>query len=354
MGAKKDKVMQHSKQMIQKCKPYVIVFFVFLMCFIYGSVLNMSYNESKTNILKEARIVLEDVIDTDRDFRLKEINMFFSFRVSPNDTSKYIKIEKTGHPTVHIEKTDSVRQIPQMVAQNNAFQTALLQKNPIKTSRLDSLFHQKLQEEGIQARTAMQYTNNTTGETHYSNPGITSYKSFFALPKINTGIQDEITLQAFVKLSLYSIIYKGFVPMSGITIVWLLVLTLLLYIIFRKGKVIEVEKQVEVFVSDLSARPRMMIRVDIFLEADRNCLVYRDKEINLTNDYARFLTVLLSRPDYFATYDELITELYGNIEEKMGKNRLGQLVNRIRKEVLIQIPDIELEAVQGKGYQIPV
>ena len=346
---------QNSKQIKQKLRSYVAVFFIFSVCFVYGAVLNMFYNESKVSLLKDAGIVFEGIIDIDRDSRFKATNAPFSFKVLPNDTSdKPAKIERDGYPTIYLEKKDSIRKLPNTVLQNSTIQTFLLHENPIKISRLDSLFQQKLQDVGIQARTAVHYIDNTTGKTHFSNLDMADLKHFFAYPKINTGIQDEITLQAFVKLSLYSIISKGFVPMSGITIVWLLVLALLSYIAFRKRKVIEVEKQVEVFVSDLSAKPRMMIRADIFLETDRNCLVYDDREIDLTNDYARFLTVLLSRPDYFATYDELIPELYGNIEEKMGKKRLEQLTRRLRNNVLVQIPDMELETVLGRGYRIRV
>ena len=342
-------MMQHSKQIRRKCKPFVIAFFVLSVFFVYVAVVNMFYNESKASLLKDAGIVLEDVIDIDRELRLKETNQPYFFGVTPKDTSKYITMEREGHPTVYLEKTDSMRRIPRAIAFNNAMQTILLDENPIRISRLDSLFHQKLQEEGTQVRTAMQYTDNTTGQTYYSIPDSSSYKSFFACPKIHAGIQSEITLEAFVKLSPLVIVGKSFSPIVGITLIWLVLMGMLAYVAFHKPK----EKIMEVVVTEPFGRARIDVREDLCFDMDMGCFLYKEEEIKLTTHQAKFFGILFNDTTYFATYDNLIAGIYNKVENG-GKSRLEQLANRIRSNVLTQMPGMELETVSGRGYRLRV
>ena len=341
--------MQHSEQIRRKCKPFVIAFFVLSVFFVYVAVVNMFYNESKASLLKDAGIVLEDVIDIDRELRFKETNMPFYFSFSPKDTSKYVTMEREGHPTVYLEKEDSIRKLPNTVLQNIVLQSVLLHENPIKISRLDSLFHQKLQEKGIQARTAMQYTDNTTGQTHYSIPDSSSYKSFFAFPKINTGIQSEITLEAFVKLSPLAIVGKSFSPIVGIILIWLVLMGMLAYVAFHKPK----ERIMEVVVTEPFGRTRIDVREDLCFDMDMGCFLYKEEEIKLTTHQAKFFGILFDDTTYFATYDNLIAGIYNKVENG-GKSRLEQLANRIRCNVLVQIPGMELETVSGRGYRLRV
>ncbi|MDR1203262.1 MAG: hypothetical protein LBL58_16755 [Tannerellaceae bacterium] len=59
---------------------------------------------------------------------------------------------------------------------------------------------------------------------------------------------------------------------------------------------------------------------------------------------------MFNSSDYFAGYEELTKELYGEIGIEAGKERLSQLVKRICTEIFTLIPEIELKNVSRKGY----
>jgi DNA-binding winged helix-turn-helix (wHTH) protein len=110
------------------------------------------------------------------------------------------------------------------------------------------------------------------------------------------------------------------------------------------------KKEKEVAVIEKPKRHRVELTDNLSLEADRNCLIYKQKEIELTGLYAQFLSVLFNSPAYFAGYEELTKELYGEIGIEAGKERLSQLAKRIRTEIFTPIREIELKNVPRKGY----
>lgn len=334
------------QNMLYKYRYFLWLFFILLVCFLYGIFINLYYRDSLVNTLTESSRTLHEVIDTDRDARLQKANEPIYFHITPADTiSTHTKIERDGEPPVYIEKTDSMKQMPLSTIQNNVIQSFLLHENPIDVVHLDSLFQVKLSEKHINAKTAIQYTDHITGKTHYSNPDTTSYARYVALKKIKVGFENEITLQAFIKISPVTVIRRSILPIGGVTLVWLLLMSISVYGALRKGKVVEVP------IHDLSKLTRIQITDHLLLDMDRNCFIYRGKEIGLTELTTQFLGILLSSPDYFAGYDELIGRLYGGIEENAGKMRLSKMVTRINNEIKPAIPEIEVKNVIRKGYQ---
>lgn len=320
------------------------LFFILVICFIYGIFIYIHYNESVKRLLNESSDVFNNVIDTDQDIRLKEINIPMSFGIVPEDTVTQITFEREGHPPIYKERTDSIKQLSYTIKHNNMIQTVLFYENPINVNILDSLFQIKLHEKDIKAKTAIQYTNHTEYKTLYSNSDTLSYKDFFAFPKITLGVGNEMALQAFIRLSPITVVRNAGPAIGGITFIWAVLMSISIYFALKKEKIVAVTEQ--------PRRSRIQITDNICLETDRNCLIYNQKEIELTELYTKFLSVLLHSPDYFAGYEELIQELYGNIEKRVGKERLSQLVKRIRVEVLTLVPEIELKNIPQKGYTI--
>lgn len=335
--------------MIQKYKTYFVSAFIIIICFLYGSIIHSSYNLSIANLLKESRTIFYNTVSIDRDLRLKRSNMPYSFGFTGSNIENQIKIERDGHSTVYLENSDSIRQLSHSMKHNHVIQSILQHKTPINVTNLDSLFQKSLYDENIKARTAIQYTDNTTGKTYYSNPDTASYRNYFAFEKIHAGLSNEITLQAFVKISPFTIIRRSIFPMGGITLIWIILMSVSTYFAVRKEKVREVE--VEIFVTEPPKRNRIQLTDSILLDVDQNCLRYNGKEMQLTDLYIKFFVILLNKPDYFAGYDELISGLYSNIETG-GRDRLDQLIKRLRTDVFPSIPEIELKNIPKKGYRL--
>jgi DNA-binding winged helix-turn-helix (wHTH) protein len=296
------------------------------------------------DLLKESTDCFSEAVNKDRDFRLEETNMPIYFSYFPEDTANQITIEREGYPIIYKEKTDSVRQLSNVVMQNHAVQTVLLYENPINVNMLDSLFRTELQKKKIKAQTVIQHTNNTTNKTYYSHRDSLPKKGFDRLPEVIAGVDGEITLRAFVKLSPASIVRNTASAMGGVTFAWIILMSVFIYLALKKEKVAAVTEQPE--------RNRVQFADNLYLEADRNCLIYKQKEIKLTGQYTQFLSVLFNCPDHFAGYEELIRELYGEIGNEAGKERLSQLAKRIRTDVFTSIPEVELKNVPRKGYKV--
>jgi len=58
--------------------------------------------------------------------------------------------------------------------------------------------------------------------------------------------------------------------------------------------------------------------------------------------------------DYYATYELIIQSLYGKIGLGNEKNRLNQLVRQLRRDKLVQTPDLTISNVRHKGYKLVV
>jgi DNA-binding winged helix-turn-helix (wHTH) protein len=332
--------------MKQNYKFYIGLVLAFL---IYGIFIYVYYMGSTHDLLKESSDCFSEAVNKDRTFRLREANIPIYANFSPEDTVIQMTIEREGYSTICKEKTDSIRQLPNTTILNHTTQTILLHKNPIHANMLDNLFRTELQKENIKAQTIIQYTDNTTNKT-YSYPDSLPKKGFDRLPEVIVGINAEIILRASVKLSPASIVRNAASAMGGITFIWVILMSVLIYFTSKKENV-EVEVEVA---TEQSERKQAQLTDILYLEADKNCLIYNQQEIKLTGQYTQFLSILFNRPKYFASYEELIKKLYGEIEKEAGKERLSQLTKRIRMDVFASIPEVELKNTPQKGYRVVV
>jgi DNA-binding winged helix-turn-helix (wHTH) protein len=310
----------------------------------YGIFISVYYIGSTHDLLKKSSDCFSEAVNEDRIFRLREANIPIYANLSPEDTASQMTIEREGFSTIYKEKTDSIRQLSNTTILNHTTQTILLHKNPIHVNMLDSLFRTELQKENIKAQTVIQYTDNTTNKTYYSHGDSLPRKGFERLPEVIAGIDGEITLRASVKLSPAGIIRNAAPAMGGITFIWVILMSVLIYFTLKKENVATATEQPE--------RNRGQSIDNLYLDADRDCLIYNQKEIHLTEQYIQFLSVLLNNPDHFASYEELIKKMHGEIGEKAGKERLSQLVRQMRTKVFVYIPEVELKNVNRRGYKV--
>ncbi len=294
-------------------------------------------NVSENDLLSECKKVFAEVVDKDRDFRLKTCGQEIHYTYQPNDTSSYIVYEKGNDPPIIQEKTDSIRKLSYSEKLNNVIQIYLYQINPIDVNLLDSMFNILLLEKNIQANTAVKYFDNLNKQVYNSVSDTLMLQDLVFLDEIRLGFQNELTLQGYIKFPFSSIMRKPLFQISGITLIWLMLMAGSLYLIFRKEK--------------NAIRKHIQVLENIYLDTDRNCLCYYEREIELTDMYTKLLGKLLSSPDYFVSNEELIRVLYGKIENG-GRERLVQLIKRIREDIIQTVPEMELKNIRSKGYQL--
>ena len=88
----------------------------------------------------------------------------------------------------------------------------------------------------------------------------------------------------------------------------------------------------------------------IYLNTNKFLLVRNESSIPLTELLCKVLTLFLKRPNQIIPYDEIINEIWGEIEVK-GQERLTQTIKRLRNN-LADCPEIIIENVRGYGYKL--
>jgi DNA-binding response OmpR family regulator len=91
----------------------------------------------------------------------------------------------------------------------------------------------------------------------------------------------------------------------------------------------------------------------IILDCKKLLVVYDMKEIKLTPLMCKFFKLLGETPGYYIEYEQLIVGVYESAVNK-GKGRLDQLVKRIRDEILVDVPVLQVRSVKGKGFELVV
>jgi DNA-binding winged helix-turn-helix (wHTH) protein len=318
---------------------------------IYAIAIYLLYAREGNRLQEESSALFYQAVNADRDIRLQETGMPVHYRYASNknDTSSYITIEDE-HQIRRIKKTDSLRQLSHLEKHDRMLQTALMQLNPINVYALDSLFRLEWQKKDVSARTAVRYTNHTTGETLYSYPDTLFHTFAFATEKIHTGIGNEITLQAYTGIKPYDIVRRSVGTLGGTILAWFMFVVLWIYVTFRRKKVLAVPSIPDNYLPPVQPeRTRYQITAHICLDVDKQILTGHGKEISLTPHLVQLLEFLCQCPDHYASYNDLISALYGEIGG--GRNRLSQTVIRLRKE-LEYIPGLTVKNIPGNGYQL--
>jgi hypothetical protein len=311
---------------------------------IYGLVLlPHAYRRGKANLHTESERIFYQTIDVDRENRLNEMKIQLHFGYISDDAASKIIIEQEGISHIHVENTDSIRNLSLTAKNAIAQQTILAQINPLNIIRFDSLFNAGLRERNIRARTIVCYTNDHTGEVFYSNPDTLFHTPVFVTSKCYLDIDGKISVQSHIGTTFFCIIRNSDSIFTWGTSIWLLLTGFLIYPVFRKKKP---QKQL----INLSDRTVIPIRLD----KNKCNLTCRNKNIKIAKDFPVLVEALLKCPEYYATYNDLIPVLYGNINVDKGINRLHQLVSRSRRTLEANaIMEITMEPC-SKGYQLRV
>jgi len=220
-------------------------------------------------------------------------------------------------------------------------QAYLAWKIPADVNMLDSIFRDELTKRGISTQTAViyKYQDNDPQTSHHDSA---FFQTFYQTPEIVFGTAGEIRFQGFAQLTSKFIVeqwYWEWVFITAIAICFVLS-SIFLVFYYRKNRSLVLLQ--EVIPEHESTK--------IWLHPTKPLLYYYEKVFELTKYMYAFLKQLWSTPNYYLEYEQLAKDLYG--DTTTGKKRLIQLVKRLRDEILSHTPDLSVQNVKKKGYQL--
>ncbi len=230
-------------------------------------------------------------------------------------------------------------------------QSYLREENPVNVYVLDSIWHAELLKHGISARIAVRYTDHAAGKTYMSNPDSKFYESTLQTLPVTLGIEEEVELQGFARLMFFATIRKHLKEHAVTLVLWIVCISFISIISYRKKKEIPAPIPAEAAVSVPDQESGCHIAEYMHFYPKKHLLVYRGKEIKLTNHMTQLLKLLWATTDHYASYEALIVPLYGNIHIDKGEDRLIQTVKRLKK-ALEGVPELVIENVPKQGYRI--
>lgn len=106
--------------------------------------------------------------------------------------------------------------------------------NPIYPARLDSIFTSILKEKGLKVETGILYSDSIAQNNQYTKPDMRIYLSSFHTDIIPLGLNNEMTVQAFVRFHPHWLLQKGGRLMLGIIILWVMLCGVYLFVWLRQ------------------------------------------------------------------------------------------------------------------------
>lgn len=223
-------------------------------------------------------------------------------------------------------------------------QIYLLYKNPIRVTRLDSLYQTLLSEANIPAEHAVVY--ETKEGKSSSRPDSIFYRVAHPLKACVIGINREIVLQPYVRYSFLYLLRQVWPACLVCLIVWLGCI--------GYGVMLHREKKRASFaVVPLSkASPRLLGIADhLFFDEANGILIYKEKQIELVQYRLRLFVCLLAHTGEYLSSDQLREAVWEG--RLAGKDALAQTVKRLRDD-LASVPVLSIENVRGKGYILKI
>ena len=216
-------------------------------------------------------------------------------------------------------------------------------KYPFDVHRLDSIFKDELNRRGIFAQTAVIYTYKDSIHQK-SRLDSVFYRSSFHTNDVVLGVMDEIRFQGLVRLTpdiVMSQKHWGRVIIVACGVIFLFGCMLVIRWL-RKEKSTPSAEEVK-----HETKPLLET---IVLDCKKFLLIYGRKEIKITQLMCKFFKLLKETSGYYLEYEQIIDSLYKKLDLDTGKDRLFHLAKRIRDEILVDIPVLNIRAVKGKGF----
>jgi hypothetical protein len=281
-------------------------------------------------------------INTDRRARLVEI--------------KESTIESEDHAVVTL-KVDTSSLAPNKTIgqsangierENKTIQSALYKLNPIKVSKIDSLFQVYLVRKNIHANTVVTYHHDYTDILYSSSGNNVISPNAFQTTQVITGLDNSIILKGYVDMNFWTNIVFG----RNIYVIWfaveLLSIAILCFAVYgKKNKVVEKNDTEKTEEGENKDEGKNKIVFSYY----KKTISKGDVSIPLTPLQSRLFCLLATGDNYFQEYKYMLTGLWH--DETEDRKKLEQL-RRFMIEKLKPIPEIDVKVIRYSGYQIVV
>lgn len=303
--------------------------------------------------LAEASIRLdswaEDLFRTavalDKDIREREVSAYRRIYIadereeSGREEPEMITIRSTD-TLIAFQNTEEFQQKLREEKNFIIDQIYLLYENPIRVSRLDSLYRTLLAEAKLPVAQAIVY--ETKQGKSYSCPDSGFYQKARPLKEYVIGVNREIVLQAYVR----------FPPGYMLGQAWPACLICLVVWAGCVGAGVHLYRQKKRLAFSVVPLPEPSpcltgITDNLLFDEANGILHYKDRRVELMNYRWRLFVVLLQHRGEYLSSEQLRREIWE--DGLSGKDALAQTVKRLRDD-LAAIPPISIENVRGKGY----
>lgn len=295
--------------------------------------------------------------------------------ISPGDTlkGKGILVQTSENMTFTPYENENNRLLMK-IDKTAKSQTVAHYYNPIRPVQLDSIFHATLKQEGWNVQVGITYSDYHKQSHQHSNTDMSIYSSSFHTDIIPLGLNNEMTVQAFVRFHPHWLFQKGGRFMLGITILWLVLCGVYLFVWLRQRRKAnplsvpveemtgneEIKEEEITPPSDISPEKEATRRekenqtaIGKYNYDKEKGLLYWGNEqpecIKKRQEYI-ILTCLLEAPDYCCKESELLKAL-GKKIDKSYTNSLQLVMSRLRK-CFEKDPQIQILHTDKSEYQL--
>lgn len=252
---------------------------------------------------------------------------------------------RTSKDTTFYPYKNEKNRLLMKVDQIAELQTITHYYNPIRPIQLDSIFQATLKQEGWNVQVGITYSDYSKQSHQHSNTDMSIYSSSFHTDIIPLGLNNEMTVQAFVRFHPHWLLQKGGRLMLGIIILWIMLCGVYLFVWLReRRKVAPLPAPVEevhiTLPSDVSPakgtvkeeKDKKVAIGEYSYDKEKGLLYWGNGQqecIKKRQEYI-VLTCLLEAPDYRCEECELLKAL-GKKADKSYTNSLQSVISRLRK-----------------------
>lgn len=338
-------------QMIKKISIALILGIVFIL---FASGEYYLYQKEKNTICKNIHPLFKQALSIDMNTRFHEQETSFFWGINEDSDSSDQVVVEDKNSTIIFDKKQEMKSYSMEEKQNIVIQSYLYTINPINVFKFDSIFCSLLSQNNIPALTAIRYTDNRNNTVLESNGDNLFYSFTYATDEVQLGMMQEMSIQAFVKIPLSTVISSVKTPMA----LWALFCIFITGIVFfiqkpRKKRISIIPhfisfKELE---TDKNVTQNLPIKIsdDIFFDSLKGYIYYHERTIKLQKSQSDLLLCFLNAPDHFISNDQMEIKLRGAILD--NKTWRSQAIKRLR-EALAPVSEIRIDNNRGRGYTL--
>ncbi|MDR2919121.1 MAG: helix-turn-helix domain-containing protein [Tannerella sp.] len=335
-------------------KEMIALFLLFAITLSFGFGCYLIYLKTMEKTIMPIQDFFYNVLRYEEEMRLEKSGLPFLFsNVRPNETMNPGIISLQTEDSVSCIKKNPEHYVkPILERQSHAIQTALMLCGyPMKAMVIDSLLTEKLHLQNIYAGIGIRYVNNLTKEIEDSKPGNSVYHETSA-GLIPLGLNDEIGVQLFYKMSFLSILRQEPIPFVLLTVLWLAILSVSIVFLCRKSE----RKVAYIPVSEIKTAQgeELLLQIcrAVYFDSVKLEIHCNDQVISLPGQVARLFTAFMEAPDYYLS-NEQIEVLFWPVSNNNNNSSCTQLIRRTRKTIK-PVHELKIENLNRKGYRLKI